>query len=79
MPLNNIVLFRCNDKLKKKLASVARELGISESAISRNSLALAILPPNEPSKMEELIASMKKEALNGLFKRGYAHSKEKST
>ena len=69
MPLQNIVIFKCNDKLKAKLEDIATELGVSKSAIARNTLALAIIPPRNNSMLAAIIEKIKKEARDELYVR----------
>jgi len=77
MSLNETVIFKCSGPLRKKLAEIARELGVSQSAIARNVLALAIYPEPKKSDLEQIIEKIKKESVNGLFKkRKYGRKKK---
>jgi len=71
------IVFKCDGELREALADVARKLGISQSAIARNVLALAIYPEPEPSELEKIIAKIKKESVNGLFKKRKYRRKKK--
>lgn len=72
MPLKEIVILRCNDKFKTELEAMARKMGVSSSALIRNSVALAILPPERPSEVEKILAKIKHERDEELYGKGDA-------
>jgi predicted transcriptional regulator len=78
MPLNETILMRVDDGLKKQLEHLALKSGVSKSAIARNILAIAILPPYRPSQMEEIMAKVKQEqdSLYGRSEKNSKNSKE---
>ena len=69
MTLGDVVIFKCKGELKSKLEDVATRLGISKSAIARNSLALAILPPENKSILQQIAEKAKQEVRDELYVR----------
>jgi hypothetical protein len=52
MGLREFTAFRVREDLKAELKDIALRNGISESALSRNTLELVLCPRREPSQLE---------------------------
>ena len=69
MTLKQAVIFKCNDKLKLKLEEIAVELGVTKSALARNTIALIISPPYIKTSLEKIVDKIRQEARDELFVR----------
>jgi hypothetical protein len=52
MGLREFTAFRVREDLKAELKDIALKNGISESALSRNTLELVLCPKREPTQLE---------------------------
>jgi predicted DNA-binding protein len=71
MPLDATVIVRLNGKLEERLQALALEAGLSKSAIMRNTLAIALMEPQKPSMMRDILERAEKEQENELYVRSH--------
>jgi hypothetical protein len=69
MPLKEIVIFRVNGEFKKLLEDQARKMGVSSSALIRNTVAIALVPDPEPNMLQQVMANYKREKETELYAR----------
>jgi antitoxin component of RelBE/YafQ-DinJ toxin-antitoxin module len=67
MALSEIVILRCDGKFKTELETIASRLGVSRSALIRNTLALALLPVEKPSELSRVMAKVKRDRDRQIF------------
>ena len=72
MPLDKIIIVRVEGELKSRLHSIAKESKISDSALARSTLCLALVPSGDSEAditLQKIIAEAQRETNKFLWKR----------
>ena len=69
LTLQTVIIFKCDNRLKGKLVEIAKEIGVSKSAVARNTLALALLPPENKTHLEKVVDKIREERRDQLYVR----------